>query len=66
MLCLSMVLKTDNVCSCGHEWGQHLINGKLSACVLNQQICDCWNFVAKRIERNEIFDLQIMLNKGGI
>jgi hypothetical protein len=48
-----------NKCLCGHDWSKHLNNDKLSWCVHNQQICDCWGFEPVKVENHEFFDLKI-------
>jgi hypothetical protein len=63
-LIMNTLNRNDNTCTCGHEWSLHLANGKLAACTLNQKMCDCWAYAAKKIERHEIFNLQINLTQG--
>lgn len=54
-----------SICACKHGWASHLINGKVSACSFNQKLCSCWIYSPKKMERREIFDLEIQLNTKG-
>lgn len=54
---------TENKCTCNHGWTYHLNKGKVGPCSLNQEVCDCWAFVSQKVEKREIFDLQIELQE---
>jgi hypothetical protein len=44
-----------NLCDCGHDKFEHVINTKFQtgACSHNQKTCDCWEYKARRLERND-------------
>ena len=55
----------DNQCECGHPRSVHVHDGKFEPrwCGLNQKSCGCWEYVARKLENKEIFDLQIVIEK---
>lgn len=54
---------TYNTCVCGHDWSKHLDYDKIHWCIYNQSICDCWEFEPLKLDKREIFNLNLITKK---